>query len=145
MKKILIINGPNLNLLGLREVEVYGAKTLAEIEKLTREMLAGEKLSVHLDWVQFNGEGQIVDKIHEVFTTASHDGLVINPGAFSHTSIAILDALKILKIPIVEVHLSHTLKREGFRQNKITAFASIGVIEGFGEWVYYLGIKALCL
>ena len=140
MKKFLVINGPNLNLLGTREPEIYGSKTLDTIEMETKEKL--KPLKVETTWFQSNAENEIIQKIHGL-TDKSFDGLVINPGAYSHTSIAILDALKSLDIPIAEVHLSNTNKREEFRQKKMTAKGSTCLLEGLGDSVYYVGIIGL--
>lgn len=138
MKKFLVINGPNLNFLGKRE-EVYGSLTLEEIQKSTNERL---KDQVKLEWFQSNDEKSIVSKIQEV-ANSSFDGLIINPAAFSHYSIAILDALKILKIPIVEVHLSQVYQRESFRQRMLTGGAASIIMTGLKENSYYHGALAL--
>lgn len=133
-----IINGPNLNLLGKREPEVYGSMSLDEIKSYTNRRLAAHG-NIHLDWFQSNIEGEIVNKIQGLIDSPCK-ALIINPGAYSHTSVAILDALKILKIPIVEVHLSNTHKREEFRQVKLTAKASTIIMEGLGKDSYYFGV-----
>lgn len=139
-KNFLIINGPNLNMLGLREPEIYGPKTLTDIEKETEENITQKfSLNCTTTWYQSNIEGQIVDRINAVLLE-DWDAVIINPGAYAHTSIAILDALKILKIPIIEVHLSNTHLRESFRQNKMTAKASKIIIEGAGSRGYLLAI-----
>lgn len=137
MKKIMVINGPNLNLLGTREPEIYGNKTLQEIEELTNLKL--ESYQVQVDWFQSNIEGELVTKVQEV-ESKNYDALIINPAAYSHTSVAILDALKMLKVNIVEVHLSNTHLREEFRQTKLTAKASTIIMEGLGVNVYFMGI-----
>lgn len=139
-KKFLIINGPNLNMLGKREPEVYGTDSLADIQKYTEEKLKSE--SVSLEWFQSNIEGEIVSKIQEAFDKNEIDALIINPGAYSHTSVAIYDALLILKTKIIEVHLSNTHKRESFRQSKLTARASTIIMEGLGKNAYLLAIKS---
>jgi len=135
--KFLVINGPNINLLGKREPEVYGSLTLKEIEKYTQEKLKSYNLEI--EWFQSNIEGEIVSKI-QVASQGDFCALIINPAAYSHTSIAILDALKIIPFNIIEVHISNTHTREEFRQNKITASASKIVMEGLGKNAYFLAI-----
>ncbi len=135
--KILIINGPNLNLLGAREVEIYGADTLAEIQAYTEQKL--DQANCDLDWYQSNVEGEIVNRIQQG-KDSSYDLLVINPAGYTHTSVAIYDALKILDIPIIEVHLSNTCAREEFRRKKITSGAASSVLEGLGKDSYFLAI-----
>jgi 3-dehydroquinate dehydratase-2 len=137
--KLRIINGPNLNLLGTREPGVYGSQTLADIMKLAQEH--GEKQGVVVDWVQSNEEGGLVSAIQE--SRGSVDGLVLNPGAYTHTSLAIRDALQGVAIPCVEVHLSNIHAREGFRHVSMTAAACVGQICGFGPQSYLLGIDAV--
>ncbi len=143
MKKFMIINGPNLNMLGTREPEVYGQLTLTDIKNYTIENL--DKQMVNTEWFQSNVEGEIVSKIQELAKTSDFNGLVINPAAYSHTSVAIYDALMILQIPIVEVHLTNTHKREEFRQVKITARAAKYCMEGLGKNAYLMAIKTLLL
>lgn len=137
--QILVIHGPNLNMLGKREPEVYGRQTLREIDTL----LAGEaaRLNLSLESFQSNQEGLIVDKIQQAVGQAS--GLVINPGAYTHTSIAIRDALLLLDIPIVEVHLSNTYKREAFRRESMIADIVTGRIVGLGAYGYILALLAI--
>ncbi|CBW25071.1 3-dehydroquinate dehydratase [Halobacteriovorax marinus SJ] len=139
-RKFMIINGPNLNLLGTREPEVYGSDNLSDIEKYTNEQL---KLlwnePVELDWYQSNIEGEIVNKVQELLKS-DYEALIINPAAYSHTSVAILDALKTLNIPVIEVHLSNTHLRDAFRQQKLTAKSSTIIMEGLGKRAYLLGI-----
>lgn len=137
MMKILIINGPNLNLLGTREPDVYGSETLQDINNYLVDSVSKE--NIQLEFYQSNIEGEIVDKIQSA--NNSIDGLIINPAAYSHTSVAIHDALKILSIPIVEVHLSNTHAREYFRQHLITAKAANGVIAGLGKEGYSFALK----
>lgn len=141
-KKFLIINGPNLNMLGQREPEIYGKLTLPEIIEYTEKMLASQKCK--LEWYQSNIEGEIVTKIQEA-SKQDFSALVINPGAYSHTSVAILDALHILKIPIIEVHLSNTHLREDFRQTKLTAKASTIIMEGLSKNAYLMAIQSQLL
>jgi 3-dehydroquinate dehydratase-2 len=140
-KKFLIINGPNLNMLGLREPEIYGTLSLQEIITYTEKKLAGKCECV---WYQSNIEGEIVDRIQEL-VKQDFSALVINPGAYSHTSVAILDALHIIKIPIIEVHLSNTHRREEFRQTKLTAKASTIILEGLGKHAYLMAIESQLL
>ncbi|EQC49781.1 dehydroquinase class II [Bacteriovorax sp. DB6_IX] len=126
-------------MLGTREVEIYGSMNLKDIEKFTRDTISKLGHKVDQEWFQSNSEEEIINKIHEL-ASSDVDCLVINPAAFSHTSVAILDALSILKCPVIEVHLSNTNRREEFRQKKITAKSSTGVIEGIGYKVYSLAI-----
>lgn len=142
MKKVLVINGPNINVLEHREKDVYGGLSLKEIIDHTEHKLKG--LPVEIEWFQSNVEGEIINKIQEVLTK-KFDALVINPAAYSHTSMAILDALKVLKCKVVEVHISNTHKRDLMRQRKLTARASDIIIEGAGKHVYFLAIYALLL
>jgi 3-dehydroquinate dehydratase-2 len=135
-----VINGPNLNMLGKREPEIYGSKTLEDISRETNEFV--KPLNIKLDWFQSNIEGEIVNKIQSLHGSACQ-GLIINPGAYSHTSVAILDALKILSIPIVEVHLSNTHLREEFRAVKLTAKSSTIIMEGLGQDCYCVASFAL--
>ena len=140
MKKVLVINGPNLNLLGTREKEVYGSLTLEKIQNHTQDKLKSENVS--LDWFQSNLEGEIIDRLHKSLNQ-NYLGIVINPAGYSHTSVAILDALKIIKIPIVEVHLSNVYRREEFRQTMLTAQAASMIMGGLGIEAYYMGVLAL--
>jgi len=136
---ILILNGPNLNLLGVREPDVYGFKNLSAIA-LECEEYASE-LGCSIDFRQSNHEGELVTIIQEARDTCS--GVIINGGAYSHTSIALLDALKVLEIPIIEVHLSNTFKRESFRHHSYIAAAAQGIICGFGGHGYILALDAM--
>ena len=137
--KILIINGPNLNMLGVREPEIYGNETLAAINAYVAEKTAG--LGAELDFYQSNCEGEIIDKIHAAHT--AYEGIVINPGAYTHYSYAICDALSSVKTPAVEVHLSNIHKREGFRHTSVTAASCRGQICGFGKYGYVMAVQAL--
>ncbi len=138
-KRVLLINGPNLNRLGLREPEVYGRTTLAELEEEVRA--EGRVLGVEVEAVQANGEGELVSAIHRA--GAEFDGILLNPGAYTHTSVAIRDAIQSVSVPCVEVHLSNIHAREPFRQHSLTAPACIGLIAGFGVYGYRLGLRAL--
>lgn len=140
MKKVLLIHGPNLNLLGVREPHVYGAVSLPEINR-RMELLALD-LDVELECFQSNHEGAIVDRIHQAY--AFQDGILINPGAFTHYSYAIRDALSSVGLPFVEVHLSNIHAREPFRHQSVMAALAIGQISGFGPFSYELGLRALC-
>ncbi|MDD4569758.1 MAG: type II 3-dehydroquinate dehydratase [Tepidanaerobacteraceae bacterium] len=137
--KVLIINGPNINLIGLREKSIYGSKSYEEICRLMREK-AGE-LGVSLDIVQSNFEGEIIDFVHDAYS--KYSGIIINPGAYTHYSIAIYDALKAVDVPAVEVHLSNIHAREDFRKKSITAGACVGQICGFGYYGYILAMEGL--
>jgi 3-dehydroquinate dehydratase-2 len=139
MKKILIINGPNLNMLGLREVDVYGSLTLKQIQEYTEAKMQGE--GVHLEWFQSNIEGELVDKL-QYAAGQNYAAVILNPGAYGHTSVAIYDAIKILKIPVVEVHLSNVYKRESFRESLLTAKACVAIMSGLGKDAYWLAIKS---
>jgi len=138
-KSVLVLHGPNLNLLGLREPEVYGKTTLAQINDSLK--LDAEKLQVGLDSLQSNHEGVLVDAIHKARN--QHQGILINPGAYTHTSVAIRDALAGVMLPTVEVHLSNIYTREEFRHHSYIAPIAIGQISGFGADSYRLGLQAL--
>ncbi len=138
-KPIFVLNGPNLNLLGSREPEVYGKETLNDIRTRCEQKAA--KLGLDVDFRQSNHEGELVAWIQEAKEGAA--GLIVNAGAFTHTSIAMLDALLAAGIPCVEVHLSNIFKRESFRHNSYISKAAQGVICGFGAASYDLGIEAL--
>ena len=130
MKKILVINGPNLNLLGEREVEIYGKTSLEDIESETRKFAKINKIDV--EFKQSNEESEIINWIQSCMKN-NYNGLLINAGAYTHTSIAIFDALKAIKIPIVEIHLSNIHKREEFRKKSFISEVADGVIFGFGS------------
>jgi len=139
MKPIYVLNGPNLNLLGVREPEIYGYDTLADIESRCAALLEGSGRG--LVFRQSNHEGQLVDWIQEARTEA--DALIINPAAYTHTSVALYDALKALSIPIIECHLSNPHARESFRHHSYVSLAAKGVIAGFGSIGYELAIRAV--
>jgi len=139
MAKVLVINGPNLNMLGEREQSIYGDTTL---EKITGEVVShGTKLGFEVDTFQSNSEGDIIDTIHTA--GKSYAGVIINPGAYTHTSYAIRDAIAAVDIPFVEVHLSNIHSREEFRRTSVTAPVCTGQITGFGQHSYILGLEAL--
>ncbi|MBP9615668.1 MAG: type II 3-dehydroquinate dehydratase [Aliarcobacter sp.] len=137
--KIAVIQGPNLNMLGIREQHIYGPMSLDQIHEQLKG--AAAQNGVEVEFFQSNLEGEIVDRIQECLGTV--DGIMINPAAYSHTSIAIKDALSAVAMPVVEVHISNIYKREEFRQKSITAGASTGVISGFGPFGYHMGLIAL--
>lgn len=140
-KLVYVLNGPNLNLLGKRQPDVYGHETLADIEADCRR-LAGE-IGLEIRFHQSNAEHQLIDWIHEARETAA--GIVINPAAYSHTSIAILDALKACEFPVFEVHISNVHKRETFRQHSYVSQRADGVIAGFGTPGYGLALRRLAM
>lgn len=136
---LLVLNGPNLNLLGTRQPEIYGSTTLADIEALCRA--AGERLSLGIDFRQSNHEGVLIDWIHEARGT--HAGIVINAGAYTHTSVALMDAIASVELPVAEVHLSNIHRREEFRHLSYISKVALGMICGFGAQGYVLAIEAL--
>ena len=135
---ILVLHGPNLNLLGLREPEIYGSLTLEQIDRLLKQK--GEQLQVSVDCLQSNHEGALVDAIHKA--RGKYQGIIINAGAYTHTSVAIRDAIVGVQIPTVEVHLSNIYTREKFRHHSYIAPVAIGQISGFGVNSYLLGLQA---
>lgn len=138
-RPVFVLNGPNLNLLGTREPAVYGSTTLADIEALCQKK--SEKLGLSVDFRQTNHEGELVDWIHEAAGSAC--AIVINAGAYTHTSVALLDALKSVAVPTVEVHLSNIFAREPFRHHSYISPAARGIICGFGAKGYELALEAL--
>jgi 3-dehydroquinate dehydratase-2 len=141
IKKFLIINGPNLNCLGRRQPEIYGTFSLEDIKAYTTKKANLITKNVETDWFQSNIEGEIVERI-QLASQEDYSTLIINPAAYSHTSVAILDALKLIQYNVVEVHLSNTYNRESFRQTRLTAKSSDAIIEGLGKEVYFLGIMS---
>ena len=137
--KILCLNGPNLNMLGTREPDKYGSTTLPEIENEIRK--EATKLNIEIDFFQSNIEGELVTEIQKAKDV--FDGIIINPAAYTHTSVAIRDALLAVSIPAVEIHLSNIHKREEFRHTSLTAPACIGQITGFGKYGYIMALYAL--
>ena len=136
---ILVINGPNLNMLGYREVGIYGDLSLEQInDKILNHF--GDK-DIKIDFYQSNQEGDIITKLQSSIN--NYNGIVINPAAYSHYSIAILDAIRSINIPVVEVHISNIYKREEYRRKSITAEGAVGVISGFGYYSYILAIDSL--
>ena len=136
--KVLVINGPNLNMLGMREPEVYGFLSYVELVSFIEE--AAEGLKIEVEIFQSNSEGEIVDKIQEADL---FDGILINAGGYTHTSVAVRDALLAVSVPFVEVHLTNIFSREGFRRHSYLSDVAVGVITGFGKEGYRLGLMAL--
>ena len=139
MNKIIILNGPNLNLLGEREKDKYGNISLNDIENICKEYSG--KNGIKLSFFQSNIEGEIVEEIQK--SRENQDGLIINAGGYTHTSVAIHDALKILKIPIIELHITNIYNREDFRHKSLISKVANGVICGFGTEGYIMGLKAM--
>ncbi len=137
--KILVINGPNINLLGSREPDIYGKQDYAALLSKLDDFAKTHNITI--DTYQSNSEGALIDKIHAA--AGVYDGIVINPGAYTHYSIAILDALKAVNVPAIEVHLSNIAAREDFRHRSVTAAGCIGQISGLGLDSYFLGIEGL--
>lgn len=138
-KPIFILNGPNLNLLGTREPHIYGSTTLAEVETLCQQQ--AKALGLTISFRQSNHEGQLVDWIQEAITSAA--GIIINAGALTHTSVAILDALKNVKVPIVELHISNPHQREAFRHHSYVTQAATAIMSGFGVNGYALALDGI--
>jgi 3-dehydroquinate dehydratase-2 len=136
---VYVLNGPNLNLLGKRQPAIYGSETLADVEADCRRV--GKELGLEIEFRQSNAEFQLIEWIHEARERAS--GIVINPAAFTHTSVAILDALNTCEFPIFEVHISNVHKREAFRHHSYVSLVATGVIAGFGTQGYQLALRRL--
>ena len=139
MHKILVLHGPNLNLLGTREPNVYGSLTLAEIDR--RLVQAGEEAGLEVRTLQSNHEGALIDALHEARGWAS--GVVFNPGGYTHTSVALRDAITSIDIPVIEVHLSNVFAREEFRHKSLISPVCSGTITGFGWHSYWLALQAI--
>jgi 3-dehydroquinate dehydratase-2 len=138
-RNVRVIHGPNLNLLGTREPDVYGTETLADLDALIgRE---GRSLGVHVDCAQSNHEGALVELVQDART--AHRGLILNPGGYTHTSVALADAIRACGLPAIEVHLSNLYARESFRHTSITGSACLGVISGLGPAGYVLALRHL--
>ena len=144
MKTILVVNGPNLNLLGQREPAQYGSTTLQDVEAMCVE--AGKRLGVAVKCLQSNHEGVLIDAIHEAgrgVKAGSVLGVVMNPGAYTHTSIALFDAIKGAEVPLIEIHISNVHARESFRHHSYISAAAAGIVVGFGVDGYVLAIEGL--
>ena len=137
--KVLILNGPNLNMLGVREPTIYGSETLSDIEALCQR--EGKSLSMLVNCRQSNEEGELITWIHQARDNIH--GLLINGGAYTHTSVALLDALSAVEIPTIEVHMSNIHRREEFRHHSYISFAARGMICGLGSYGYVLGLRAM--
>ena len=137
--KILIIHGPNINLLGKREPETYGALTMDEINSKLEKIANDQESNIELEFYQSNIEGELVNRIQD---SDNFDGIIINPAAYTHTSVAIRDALAAIKTPVVEVHISNIYKREEFRHKSLTAAVVKGQISGFGAQSYELALQS---
>lgn len=136
---VLVLNGPNLNLLGTRQPEVYGTTTLSDIERDCRA--TAESLGLDIDFRQSNSEGQLIDWIHAARGT--FDGIILNAGAYTHTSIAIMDAISSVELPVIEVHLSNIHRREPFRHHSYISKVAVGMICGFGAFGYLMALDAI--
>jgi 3-dehydroquinate dehydratase-2 len=138
--KVLIINGPNLNMLGKRETSVYGETSLSDIEKMVEEKANG--LGIEIGFFQSNHEGELIDRIHKA-GIEKMDGIIINPGGYTHTSVSLRDAMLAVNIPFVEVHISNVAKREDFRHVSYFSDIAIGTVAGLGPIVYCLALEGL--
>lgn len=138
-KPVYVLNGPNLNMLGLREPAIYGADTLADVQRQTEARAA--QLELQIEFRQSNIEGELVTWIQQAREAAS--GIILNAGAYTHTSVALLDALNAAELPVIEVHLSNVFRRESFRHHSYISLAAQGVICGFGPKVYELALEAM--
>ncbi|HET6275477.1 MAG TPA: type II 3-dehydroquinate dehydratase [Candidatus Cybelea sp.] len=137
--RVLVVHGPNLNLLGEREPEIYGRQTLAELNEAIAA--AGNEIGIEVRCEQHNSEGAIIDALHAA--RKNYDGVIINPGAYAHYSYAIRDAIAAIALPTIEVHLSNIAARERFRRTSVTAAACRGVVGGFGATGYALALRAI--
>jgi 3-dehydroquinate dehydratase-2 len=137
--QILVLNGPNLNLLGKRQTDIYGAQTLEQINSTLRDLAV--ELGAEVQFFQSNSESGLIDALHDASVWAN--GVLFNPGAYTHTSIALLDAITAIELPVVEVHISNVYAREGFRRNSMIAPACVGTVAGFGSHSYALALRAL--
>ncbi|MGD9885402.1 MAG: type II 3-dehydroquinate dehydratase [Reyranella sp.] len=138
-KPVLVLNGPNLNMLGKRQPEIYGRETLVDVEQACRK--EAERLGINIEFAQSNHEGAMVEQIQAA--REKNAGIVINAGAYTHTSVALLDALNAAELPVIEVHLSNIYKRESFRHHSYISPAAVGVIAGLGSHGYLLALQAL--
>jgi 3-dehydroquinate dehydratase II len=145
MKKIIVLNGPNLNLLGTREPDKYGSTTLADVELMCRE--AATRLGFDIEFLQSNHEGQLIEKIHEAglaYKAGAVQGVVFNPGAYTHTSVALHDAIAgVGGLPVIEIHISNVHAREAFRHHSYISPVAAGIVVGFGVQGYVLAIEGL--
>lgn len=140
MKRILILNGPNINLTGLRETSVYGAKGYDDLLETLRQ--EAERLGVEVQFEQSNHEGALIDALHKAYFDGL-DGVVFNPGGYTHTSVALHDAIAAIPLPVIEVHMSNIHAREEFRHRSMTASACRGQVVGFGFYGYLMALRAL--
>jgi len=138
-RKILVLNGPNLNLLGTRQPEIYGYDTLDDIAERMEDVAS--RAHVEIDFRQSNHEGHLIDWLHEAQVAGMH-AVILNPGGLTHTSVALLDAIKGIKVPVIEVHLSNPHAREGFRHKSYVGMGAKGTIAGFGPMSYMLALEA---
>jgi 3-dehydroquinate dehydratase-2 len=138
-RSALVLHGPNLNLLGTREPSVYGTATLADIDASL--VARGRELGLTVECAQSNHEGELIDRLHAA--RGVHGGVIINPGGYTHTSVAIHDAIRAIELPVIEVHLSNTSAREEFRRRSITGAACVGRVEGFGRDGYVMALEQL--